>query len=59
MNAEVFTVWVSGGEVNSNLLTLDKALEIAEEWKAKGYEDVTIENTEFRNEPTDEEIWND
>lgn len=48
MSAEVFTVWVGGGEVNSNLLTLDKALEIAEEWKAKGYEDVAIENTDFR-----------
>jgi hypothetical protein len=38
-----WTVWVGGGEVNSHYLTREKALEIAQIWKDKGYDDVIAE----------------
>jgi len=38
-----WTVWVSGGEVNSYLLTKDEAEDIAQAWKDNGYDDVVVE----------------
>ena len=41
-----WTVWVGGSEINSHLLTLDKAKFIAQEWKRRGYDDVVIEKVQ-------------
>lgn len=38
-----WTVWVGGSEMDSHLLTLDKAQFVAQEWKRRGYDDVVIE----------------
>ena len=43
MKAERFSVWVGGGEVNDFLVTKEKAEDIAEAWRAKGYDDVVID----------------
>ena len=37
------TVWVGGGEVNDVLLTKEKAEELAENYRSKGYDDVIVE----------------
>ena len=39
----MWTVWVGGGEVNNNLLTKDAAEALARSWRARGYEDVIVE----------------
>ena len=38
-----YTVWVGGGEMSSNLLSLSQALKIADVWKGFGYDDVVVE----------------
>ena len=38
-----YSVWVGGGEVNDSYLTNVEARVLAEEWQAKGYDDVVIE----------------
>lgn len=38
-----YTVWVGGGEVNSNLLTKAQAISIANDWFNRGYTDVIVE----------------
>lgn len=38
-----YSVWVGGSEINSNYLTKDEALKLADSWKSKGYEDVAVE----------------
>lgn len=38
-----WTVWVSGGEVNSYLLSKEEAEDIAQAWKDNGYDDVVME----------------
>ena len=35
----MWTVWVGGSEVNSNLLTWEEAVSIASDWYARGYKD--------------------
>lgn len=40
---ERYTVWVGGGEVNDVLLTKEKAEELAESYRSKGYDDVKVE----------------
>lgn len=37
-----YAVWVGGSEINSHLLSKEQALEIAQEWKEKGYDDVSV-----------------
>jgi hypothetical protein len=44
VSSKTWSVWVGGSEVNSYYLTFTEALSIAEEWKAKGYDDVVMEN---------------
>jgi len=44
MTDESYSVWVGGGEINGYPLTLDKAEELAYEWRNKGYDDVVIEH---------------
>ena len=43
-----YSVWVGGGEVNDYLVTKEVAEEIAAAWRAKGYDDVYIDDN---NEP--------
>ena len=43
MKEERFTVWVGGGEVNSHYVSKEEANNIAECWRAKGYDDVCVE----------------
>jgi hypothetical protein len=38
-----WTVWVGGGEINSYYLTKEEALELAQVWKDKGYDEVVAE----------------
>lgn len=38
-----WTVWVGGSEMNSHLLTKNKAIALANEWFNRGYDDVKIE----------------
>lgn len=40
---KLYTVWVGGTEVNDFYVNYKCALEIAESYKAKGYDDVQIE----------------
>ena len=42
MTKAVFSVWVGGGEINSEYLTLEQAEELKKVWEAKGYDDVAI-----------------
>lgn len=47
-NNIVYTVWVGGGEVNENYINeKGEALDIADSWKAKGYDDVVVEGLEI------------
>jgi hypothetical protein len=39
-----YVVWVGGVIVNNHLLTEDKAEDLADDYKADGYDDVAIEN---------------
>lgn len=41
-NAQVWSVWVGGSEVNSHYVTKAEAQEIAKWWKKQGYRDVAI-----------------
>lgn len=43
MEKKRFSVWVGDGEVNDNLLTYEDAVDIAESWLDKGYDDVVID----------------
>lgn len=43
MTARKYTVWVGGSEVTQNLVNLERAEELVEEWKNKNYNDVSIE----------------
>ena len=38
-----YSVWVGGGEINDSYLTNAEAKLLAEEWRAKGDDDVVIE----------------
>jgi len=38
-----WTVWVGGSEMDSHLMSLDKAKFVAEEWRRRGYDDIAIE----------------
>jgi len=40
----IWTVWVGGGEVNDSLLTYEEAVDIANKYKDKGYDDVIVDN---------------
>ncbi len=42
-NKKEYTVWVGGVEVNDYYLTLERASELADEWREDGYDDVVIE----------------
>lgn len=42
MKAKRFSVWVGAGEVNDCLMEKDDAMDLAEEWAAKGYDDVYV-----------------
>lgn len=41
-----YSVWVGGCEVNDYYLTKEQAEDLAEEYKADGYDDVEIEEVE-------------
>jgi len=38
-----WTVWVGGSEMDTHLVSLDKAQLIADEWRRRGYDDVVME----------------
>jgi len=38
-----WTVWVGGSEMDTHLVSLDKAQFVADEWRRRGYDDVVIE----------------
>ena len=38
-----WTVWVGGSEMDTHLMSLDKAQFVAEEWRRRGYDDIAIE----------------
>lgn len=44
MSGEFYSVWVGDVEVNDYLLTFERALEIADEWRGDGYDDVVIDD---------------
>ena len=44
--AKMWSVWVGGGEVNDNLLTLEEAENTYDYWKGEGFADVKIEESE-------------
>ena len=46
MSGNTWTVWVGGSEVNDHYITYEEAVRLAEIWKADGYEDTQITNTE-------------
>ena len=39
----MYTVWVGGSEMSSNLLSHSQALKIVDVWKNLGYDDVVVE----------------
>lgn len=39
---QIYSVWVGGGEINDYYLNWNEALELAQAWKDKGYNDVMI-----------------
>jgi hypothetical protein len=41
--ATSWTVWVGGSEMDTHLVSLDKAQLIADEWRRRGYNDVVME----------------
>jgi hypothetical protein len=41
-NAQVWSVWVGGSEVNSHYVTKAEAQRVAKWWKQQGYRDVVI-----------------
>ena len=41
----VYTIWVGGVEINDYYLSEQMAQDLAELWRANGYEDVEIEVT--------------
>ena len=43
-NSSTYSVWVGGIEVNDVLLTKDEAIDLANEYEAKGYDDVVIDD---------------
>jgi len=44
MTNNIYSVWVGGIEVHDVLLTKDEANDLANEYKAKGYDDVVIDD---------------
>jgi hypothetical protein len=48
MTNKIWTVWVGGVEINDYYMTHARALEVAEDWREQGYDDVAIENHELR-----------
>jgi hypothetical protein len=44
MTNNIYSVWVGGVEVNNVLLTKDEANDLANMYKAKGYDDVVIDD---------------
>tara|TARA_X000001388_G_C2229325_1_gene122472 strand:- start:2184 stop:2354 length:171 start_codon:yes stop_codon:yes gene_type:complete len=38
----VYTVWVGGVETSEELFNIDTALDVADDWRRKGYDDVEI-----------------
>ena len=46
-NPKTYTVWGGGVEVNDYYLTFERASELADEWRADGYDDVVIEKVEL------------
>ena len=40
----MWSVWVGGSEMNSNLLTESEAIFVASSWLLRGYDDVAIDN---------------
>lgn len=47
-NDIVYSVWVGDGEVNENYINeSEEALDIASHWRAKGYDDVAVEELEL------------
>jgi len=49
MNTKTWTVWVGGGEVTDNTVTLEEARNIAEHWLEKGYQDTYIDNVTWQD----------
>lgn len=45
-----YNVWVGGGEVRSNIETLELATEVAFFWQSRGYTDVQIEKVHISEE---------
>ena len=43
-NKNTFSVWVGGIEVNDFLLSEEEANNLADEWRAKGYDDVYVDD---------------
>jgi hypothetical protein len=48
-NIKVYTVWVGGMEVSPELFNEQQAMDIADDWKRIGYDDVQI-GSYFRKE---------
>ena len=39
---QIYSVWVGGGEINDYYLNWNEALELAQTWRYKGYNDVMV-----------------
>ena len=44
MDKNRFSVWVGGIEVNDVLLSEEEANKLADQWRAKGYDDVCVDD---------------
>ena len=52
--ATKYSVWVGGGEVNSDYIySKEEADDIADAWRAKGYDDVYVEEIEYSPDQED------
>ena len=48
---KVYSIWVGGSEVNSYYIkSREVADEVADSWRAKGYDDVVVEEVELKTE---------
>lgn len=52
-DSKTYTVWVGGVEVNDYYLDFERASELANEWRADGYDDVVVEKVEISHDHWD------
>ena len=56
-DVKVYTVWVGGMEVSPELFNIQQAMDIADDWKRIGYDDVQIGSYYRREQQTYEQTY--